>query len=419
MFALNLADGKPLSGGVAIEGTASGPSGTLTFDPRIQLNRPALLLDQDVLFIAFGSHCDTGDYRGWVFAYDVSDPSDPKKLDAFTTTFTPRGSDSEGRGGIWMSGYGPAVADGAIYLATGDGSYNVENASFPELSNSVLKTKLVSGKFQLQDWYSPQNRQELKTFDADLGSGGAVMVPNSHLLLAGGKEGRMYLIDRNDMGRGSKPSLQSFQVTNNPLDKVTSPTMVMDKLFWNIHGAPIVWSRQSQMFVYVMGEEDFLKQYRLVPDPGPGGWKFDTTFKKISKESVGMPNPPKGLPNDKTRNMIWMPGGFLTVSANGADAASAIVWATMPYAFSANHEVVRGALRAFDASDVSKGELWDSEKLAADGLGYFAKFNPPVVANGKVFVASFYQETVDNNDTTKHVQTPGGLRSALVIYGGK
>ena len=90
----------------------------------------------------------------------------------------------------------------------------------------------------------------------------------------------------------------------------------------------------------------------------------------------------------------------------------------MPYSANANHEVVRGVLRAFDASDVSKGQIWSSEDfgVADDSLGSFAKFNPPVVANGKVFVATFQQESVDNG---VHRKAEGGNQPALAIYGLK
>jgi hypothetical protein len=427
LVALNLADGKPLGSGVSIEATVSGPKGVITFDPFHQLNRPALLLDGNTLYIAFGGHCDVGDYRGWLFAYDVTDPSNPKKLDAFSSTFTPRtnsDTDLNGRGGIWMSGYGPAAVDGDVFFTTGDGTYDVTNPGAREVSNSVVKTSLAIGKIQIQDWFAPQNAQNadnqrgfnLKVFDLDLGSAGPVPIPNSHLLIAGGKEGRWYLIDRNAMGQGTAVSLHSFQVTRPPQSRVPNPVGAPDLASWNIHGAPIMWSLQGQIFAYVMGEEDVLKQYKLIPDAGPAGWKFaaDLPF-KISKETVGLP-PPNVIKNP-ARN-IFMPGGFLTLSAHGADPATGIVWATMPFAENANRAVVRGVLRAFDATDVSKGELWDSEQSGNDSLGFFAKFNPPVVANGKVYAAAFQQENIDTN-TGAHSIAHGGLMPALVIYGPK
>ena len=418
LFALSLADGTKM-GEAPIEATVPGlnPNSSITFDPLIHVNRPALLLEGDILYITFGSHCDEKNYHGWIFAYDVSNPEAPKKLDAISDTLTERtGDNAEGRAGIWMSGQGPA-ADGAgnVFLVTGDGTFN----GTTDFGNSVLNIKLTSGKLKIQDWFTPANSEQLKILDADLGSGGALPVPNSHLLLTGGKEGRLYLLDRNDLGRGHKPALDSFQVTNNPLSRKAKPSGQEDILFWNIHGSPVIWPRDNHMSVYVMGEEDHLKQYNLITDSG-AGWRFESHRPfKASLESTSLPNPPKGLPNDKKRGLVWMPGGFLTLSANGVN--DGIVWANMPLAENANSQVVRGILRAFDASDVSngsKGQLWSSEDegIPGDSLGMFAKFCPPTVANGKACVATFQQERVLKG---VHYKMPAGRLPALVIYGLK
>lgn len=181
----------------------------------------------------------------------------------------------------------------------------------------------------------------------------------------------------------------------------------------------VIWPQPSHMYVYVMGEEDHLKQFKLIPD-ALAGWKFesDTPFMR-SLESTPLPNPPNGLPNDKNRGLVWMPGGFLSLSADGDRSGTGIVWASMPLAENANFTVVRGVLRAFDASDVSngsKGQLWSCEDEGIPGncLGMFAKFCPPTVANGKVYVATFQQERVENG---VHEKMPGGNMPALVIYG--
>jgi hypothetical protein len=416
LFALSLEDGTKASETV-IAASVPGLTSKITFDPLIQVNRPALLIENNILYIAFGSHCDEKNYHGWVFAYDVSVPKTPKKLAAFSDTLTERtGNNAEGRAGIWMSGQGPAAdSAGNVFLVTGDGTSN----GTTDFGNSVLKLKLVSGKLQIQDWFTPANSEQLKALDADLGSGGALPVPNSHLLLTGGKEGRMYLLDRNDLGRGTKAALHDFQVTNNPFSRVATPNGQEDILFWNLHGSPVIWPQPSQMYVYAMGEEDHLKQYKLVPDARTG-WKFDsdTPFKE-SLESTPLPNPPNGLPNDKNRGLVWMPGGFLALSADGDKSGTGVVWASMPLAEDANPAVVRGVLRAFDASDVSngsKGQLWSSEDegIPGDSLGMFAKFCPPTVANGKVYVATFQEERVENG---VHKKMPGGNMPALVIYG--
>ena len=176
LFALSLADGRKI-GEIVIAASVPGlnSNAKITFDPLIQVNRPALLLEGDILYITFGSHCDEGNYHGWVFAYDVSDPKAPKKLAAFSDTLTERtGSNAEGRAGIWMSGQGPAAdAAGNVFLVTGDGTSN----GITDFGNSVLKIKVVSGKLQIQDWFTPKNSEQLKILDADLGSGGALPSP--------------------------------------------------------------------------------------------------------------------------------------------------------------------------------------------------------------------------------------------------
>jgi len=420
LFALQLSDGTALGTGVTIAGQVTGPHGAIVFNPDIQLNRPGLLVDNNTLYVAFGGHCDKQNYRGWVFAYDVSNPAAPKKVDAMSTTFTDRvGNGNQGRGGIWMSGAGlTADGSGNVFFATGDGTYDVSKPTMPNIANSVAKVKVASGKIQLQDWFSPMNRQELQELDADLGSGGVVPVPGSHLMVAGGKEGRMYLLDGDDLGKGTTQSWHSLQVTNTPLPKVPAPANPDEEFFWNIHGAPVIWPLAGEMFVYVEGEEDFLKQYRLIPDAGAAQWKFesDAPF-RTSKESAPLAAQPNN-PTDKKRNRIVMPGGFITVSSNGSDVNSGIAWVTMPFATDANQFVTLGILRAFDASDVSTGQLWSTEEsgVPADRLGMFAKFNPPTVANGKVYVATFQEERIDNG---AHKVLVGGDQPALVIYGTK
>ncbi|MFC5865319.1 hypothetical protein ACFPT7_23640 [Acidicapsa dinghuensis] len=422
LYALNLSNGSIL-GSIPIEGqvsghgygsTGSGIDAHISFNALYQLNRPALLLAGNVLYVAFGSHCDMGPYHGWLFAYDVSNASTPKLIDILCTT--PNGTGSkrvnglpvEGEGGIWMSGAGPSVdSDGYIYLSTGNGSYD----GITEFSDSVLKIKLDQNKLRVVDWFTASNQDQLKDDDYDLGSGGVALLPGTHTAVTGSKEGRLYLLDTADLGHGKQPPLQSFQVTH------PHPP---PPLAYNLHNAPVIWPHKDFAYVYVMGEEDPLKQYQLVHNPQTkgDGWKFDPDLPfKTSPKTSPYPNFPNGLFLPDRTDPIWMPGGFLSLSADGDHDGTGILWATMPYAANANHMVVRGVLRAFDASNVAKGELWDSENSGDpnDGLGQFAKFNPPTVANGKVYVATFQQETILANGN--HVKAPNGDRPALVIYG--
>jgi hypothetical protein len=430
LFALSLADGARI-GSVPIEGevdgsgvgsTGSGEDASIRFDAQLQLNRPALLLTGNVLYVAFGGHCDQGKYHGWVFAYDVSDPKTPKRIAIFCTTPNGTGFRSEGRAGIWMSGQGPSSADsgddaGSVYFVTGDGTYNGST----DLGDSVVKVTLADGKLEVQDWFTPENQELLKNKDVDLGSTGAVLIPNSHLLIAAGKDGRLFLIDRDKMGKGKEAALQSFQVTHQPDTRPDPP------IFYNLHGV-VIWARAKEIFVYVSGEEDPVKQYKLIPDNGRGGagWRFESFLPfrssldcptKPNCVTSPYPNFPNGLFGKADRDSVWMPGGFMAVSANGEADGSGILWVTMPYGVNANKAVVRGVLRAFDASDVSRPELWNSESTGRerDKLGRFAKFSPPVVANGKVYVATFQRETVGSDGV--HTKAQGGDPAALVIYG--
>src|SRR5262249_11338352 len=137
----------------------------------------------------------------------------------------------------------------------------------------------------------------------------------------------------------------------------------------NIHGSPVFWKETQTAWVYAWGENSHLEAYRLeqgrlqnVDNPGKSAFR-----------------PP-----------IGMPGGMLSISANGSSRGSGVLWAAVPLDGDANQQRgVRGIVLAFDAQDVSH-TLWTSEQDAdRDGLGLFAKFTPPVVANGKVFVATY------------------------------
>lgn len=241
-------------------------------------------------------------------------------------------------------------------------------------------------------------------------------------MLEGGKEGRLFLVDRNNMGKGAIPSVQSIQVTQ----------LHDGPRFYNIHGSPPLWVPDGQIFVYLNGEENPFNQYRLVPDstPGGAGWKFDPLDAPY-KTSANCPQAPNCLtspyPNYPTgyfgqpnRIEVWMPGAFMTLSANGSQLGSGILWAAMPFADNGNHQVVRGVLRALNASDISQPELWDSESTGDpnDSLGQFAKFSRSTVANGKVYVVTFQQETI-LQDGHHVIAPPPADQPALVIYGLK
>ena len=362
LHALSLVDGSDRAGSpVIIEGSVPGTgqgsvNGVVAFNPQTQNQRPGLLLSQGVVYIAWASHCDQGPYHGWVIGYDAKTL---KQAVVYNTS--PNGQFA----GIWMAGQAPAVDDaGNIYIMTGNGTADLQGG--PNRGNSFIKLQRQGATLALLDYFTPFDYQILEQQDRDLGSAGALLIPGRNIVLGGGKEGRMYILNTGGMGK--------FQVgTDNQIIQsidVTGGTRA------HLHGTPVYWKSSQGEFVYVWGEEDFLKQYRVGADG-------HLTLVKMS--AVRAPNMDKD-------SGYTMPGGILTVSADADKPGSGIVWASMTVSMNAIHKVVPGVIRAFSADDVSQ-ELWNSQQNPArDNIGNFAKFNPVTVYNGRVYVPTFSKQ---------------------------
>jgi hypothetical protein len=353
LFAFDLATGrerKDLGSPVSIEPTVMG-NGVGNVDGKIQMrsrklvNRAALLLQDGILYVAFGGHADGEprfDYHGWIVAYDAHTLH---QVAALCTT--PDGI----QGGIWQSGAGLASEprEGTfpvIYAVVGNGSAIGRN--FGQSILQMYPGELLSAK----QVFTPSNVGEMNDLDLDL-STGPLLFPDLPFMLACAKDGKCYVIDRTNMHL-----VQELEAAKNSVGTGRAS---------NIHGTPVLWrDSNNALFIYVWGEEDFLRSYR-----------FDGKRFVLAGHSQ-FPAPANS-----------MPGGALTVSANGTTPDTGVVWASLPIKDDANNDTVPGVLRAFNTADLSH-ELWDSEQNAGrDRLGMFAKFCPPVVANGKVYVATF------------------------------
>jgi len=162
--------------------------------------------------------------------------------------------------------------------------------------------------------------------------------------------------------------VQSFAAVSNP-NCSQNPNQTH-----HIHGSPVYWNGPDNPYVYVWPENDFLRAFKLA------NGQFQTL--PISQSNTVEP---AGVPGGS----LGMPGGMLSISANGNTAGSGIVWASHPYDKNANQQVVIGILRAYDAADLTR-ELWNSKQNSErDDVGIFAKFCPPAVVNGKVYMVSF------------------------------
>ena len=380
LHALDIATGKNRAGAnnpSVIAGTAPKADGTtIIFDPQWHLNRPGLLLSNGVIYMAFGSHGDVGDFYGWIMAYDS------KSLQQLASYNT---APDWGQGGVWQSGTGLAAdQDGYVYAVVGNGERPSSNANKnppilppknilkPVYGNCILKMELTQsgGKSSLDivDWFTASDTMNLNEFDNDF-IGGPVLfdVPpvdssSGHLIIGGGKDGKIYLGDRNFLGSW--------------MPGVNRRILQAEKLCaFHIHGAPVVWENsKGEVVAFVWSEKDFLRALRF------NGKTFDA---KPQSTSV------YGFPEDELR----MPGGILTLSADGDRDGSAIVWASHPTDDDGMNQTVLGTLRAYDARNLNN-ELWNSDMDAEGGdrVGSFAKFCPPVVANGKVYMATFSRE---------------------------
>jgi len=349
LHALDVTTGSERPGSpVVISATCAGNgdgnvSGTITFDPERQNQRPALVLAKGVVYITWSSHCDNGPYHGWVMAYSATNLQQ-----VAVWNDTPNGSD----GGIWMSGQGPSAdTNGNIFITTGNGSVDASDygESFVKLALPTSGTNMtVTSYFTPFDWSS------LNGADLDLGTAGLLLAPGTSLAISGGKSGTLYVVNRDNMGglsSGNANIVQSW-----------TPNGASE-----IHGGPVWWNGPNGSFMYVWPDSgDHLRQYQFT------GSQFNTT----------------PYAQGTTTGGGGSPGGVLAVSANGTNAGSGIIWAIVNTTSSANQAVVSGTLHAYNAQNVST-ELWNSQQVSRDAVGNLAKFVPPTVANGKVYLATF------------------------------
>jgi hypothetical protein len=359
LHALDITTGQEKAGSpVVMQATAYGSGvdsdlGSITLNDMQQLQRPGLLLANGLIYIGFGSYGSTDPYHGWLLAYDARTLT---QEGAFLTTPTPT-KGIRYQGGIWQSGEGPAADDqGNVYVTTGNGYWNLSSGG-ANYSDSVLR---FSPPLSLDDWFTPFNQSMLDGTDQDLGSTGPLLIPGTHLLLQVGKTGVLYLLDQQDLGHWQPDSdgqiVQSFHATVS-----------------QVHASPACWDGPRGIWCYLWGAQDVLKAFALVNG-------------HFQVNDAGAPVP---VSQSTMRAPAGVPGGMLSISANGTVPGTGILWATTPISESANWKTVPGMVRAFDAGDLSH-ELWDSQQDAArDAVGGFAKFNAPTIANGKVYVGTF------------------------------
>jgi hypothetical protein len=355
LHALDIASGIEKFGGpVEIAGQTSGTgvgsvSGQVAFDPIYNVQRPGLLLQNGMVYVAFGSVGDIGTYHGWVMAYNATTLQQTGIFDV-----SPDGC----CGGIWGAGQG-LVGDGAnnVYLITADGDFNADSGG-RNYGDSFLK--LNGTNLSVTDYFTPFNQAALFSANTDLGSGGPLLLPGTSTLIGMGKDRILRVVDTTNMGHFNATSnhdMQEFTATSG-----------------TFFGAPVYWNSPTNgPTIYLWGPNDFLKAYKFT------GTQFQTTPILTSnvQNSSGFSN-----------------AAALSISANGNTPGSGILWTSASAAGLATGISRPGIVRAFDATDLTH-ELWNSQQnFSRDDVGTYAKFVPPTVVNGKMYMGSFSGQLV-------------------------
>src|SRR5579864_1666733 len=324
-----------------------------TFDPLKQGNRPGLLLENGHVIIAWASQCDNGPYQGWVISYSASTLAQDGVFNTELNTTT--GNDA----GIWMSGDGVAAdANGNLYLATGNGDYNGST----DFGDTILKLAgPTSGTFTAADWFTPLNQSSLNGGDTDLGSGGVLLLPDlpagsahQQLLVQMGKEGKIYLIDRNNMGK--------FCSTCTSID--TNIVQEIPGASTGIWGSPAFWNNM----VFWGGGNDLGNTDHVK------AWSFNANNSGVLSTS----------PVSETSQVFSYSTAAPVISANGT--SNGILWILDNSSFGSSCCQI---LYAFSANNLGT-MLYNSNQAAnsRDVPGGAVKFTAPIIANGKVYVGS-------------------------------
>jgi hypothetical protein len=318
-------------------------NGTVTFAPGQYAQRSGLLLLNGIIYTTWTSHCDARPYTGWIISYDQKTLAQVSVLN-----LTPNGNE----GAIWMSGAGPAAdTNGNIFILDGNGTFDTAlNASgFPsqgDFGNAFLKISTSSNNLAVADYFEMSNQSQENGSDTDLGSGGALVLPDLtdssgktwHLAVGAGKDSNLYIVDRDSMGKFS-----------------ASANNIHQQLAGGLPGG--VWSMPAYFnnTVYY----------------GPVG----NNIKAFAISNAQL----NASPTSQTPTAFGYPGATPSISANGT--SNGILWAI--------EDVSPGVLHAYDATNLAH-ELYNTNQASGgrDQFGPGNKFVTPMIVNGKVYVGT-------------------------------
>jgi hypothetical protein len=318
-------------------------AGRVVFDPGQYEERSGLLLMNGVIYTAWTSHCDNRPYTGWVISFDAATLQQKSVLNV-----TPNGNE----GAIWMAGAGPAAdSSGNIYVLDGNGTFDgtVDSNGFPtqkDFGNGFLKFSTTSGQLAVADYFEMSNQMQENDTDIDLGSGGAMVLPDlkdgsgnvKHLAAGAGKDQNIYIVNRDDMGKYDSNANHVYQE-------------IQGQLSGSVFSMPAYFNNT----IYYGSVGDNIKAF------------------PITNAQVAT------TPKSKSAHTFGYPGATPSISAN--QSSDGIVWVT--------ENSSPAVLHAYDATDLSR-EIYNSSQASGgrDNFGNGNKFITPMIVNGKVYVGT-------------------------------
>lgn len=375
LSALDLTTGAQKFGGpVTIQASVPGTNATavngIVSLPTGCVQRAALLLAYGNVYIGFGS-C----HEGWLLAYDAQTLTQTGVFNVSPNM------DGEGQyasaGGVWMGSGGP-VADGTgnVYITTGNGPWDGSSA----FADSILK---LSSTLNLEDYFTPAESEYMNCRDSDLAAGGLMLLPGTSQLLAGGKMGKLYLVDSNNMGHQQDADAGATQTLwFEPDLSPPYPSTCTDAS--GTHSAPATsyeifgTSAYFNNAVYLGITPTSVYAHAGVRRFTYSGTLTPGSYTAASAQQYTRGTTPFLSSDGNANGILWIVDQGLPVQSTGAGAPTT------------------AALRAFDPTDLSI-ELYDSAANPSDTPGYGIKFSSPVVANGKVYISSGHDNyTVPN-----------------------
>jgi hypothetical protein len=346
LHAIDLATGNEKSGSpvaIAASYTGTGDGGTsVAFSARQQNQRAGLALVNGTVYVASGSHDDIAPWYGWILGYTYSGSALAQSAALNVTPNT-------GEGGIWMSGGAPSAdSSGNLYVITGNGAFDLTSPTAPtnDYGDCFLQ---LSGALAVSSWFSPTDQANDNATDNDFGSGGSAVVLDlstgpQHLVIGGGKDGTLYLLNGDTMGGSGDPNAWQYFTVGHPIYATAA--------FWNntLYIAPV----GSSMLAYAFNTSINV---------------FNTTQTSQSAATFGFP------------------GSTPSVSAGGT--SNGILWGIDSSSYCTGAALACGpaVLHAYDATNLAT-ELWNSSMVGADAAGNAVQFAVPTVANGKVYVGT-------------------------------